>query len=173
MEERDWPVAEIIGTERLVLEPLRVDHAEELAPLLDDEALHEYIGGSPATPDELRERYRRQAAGRSPDGREGWLNWVVRHRDTGDAIGTVQATVRFDGDRPVAELAWVVVAPHQGRGYAGEAAAGMVGWLADQGIGALVAHVHPDHRASARVAERLGLRTTDDMVDGEVRWASP
>jgi RimJ/RimL family protein N-acetyltransferase len=173
MEKRDWPVAEIIGTERLVLEPLRVDHAEELAPLLNDEALHEYIGGSPATPDELRERYRRQAAGRSPDGREGWLNWVVRHRDTGDAIGTVQATVRFDGDRPVAELAWVVVAPHQGRGYAGEAAAGMVGWLAEQGIGALVAHVHPDHRASARVAERLGLRTTEDMVDGEVRWAAP
>ncbi|MGK5674380.1 GNAT family N-acetyltransferase [Micromonospora sp. URMC 106] len=173
MEKRDWPVAEVIGTERLVLEPLRVDHAEELAPLLNDEALHEYIGGSPATPDELRERYRRQAAGRSPDGREGWLNWVVRHRDTGDAIGTVQATVRFDGDRPVAELAWVVVAPHQGRGYAGEAAAGMVGWLAEQGIGALVAHVHPDHRASARVAERLGLRTTDDMVDGEVRWAAP
>jgi RimJ/RimL family protein N-acetyltransferase len=173
MEERDWPVAEIIGTERLVLEPLRVDHAEELAPLLDDESLHEYIGGSPATPEELRERYRRQAAGRSPDGREGWLNWVVRHRETGDAIGTVQATVRYDGDRPVAELAWVVVAPHQGRGYAGEAAAGMVGWLAEQGIGALVAHVHPDHRASARVAERLGLRTTDDMVDGEVRWAAP
>ncbi|SCL60904.1 Protein N-acetyltransferase, RimJ/RimL family [Micromonospora citrea] len=172
MEERDWPTAEIIGTERLVLEPLRVDHAEELAPLLDDPALHDYIGGSPASLDELRERYRRQSTGRSPDGREGWLNWVVRHRDTGDAIGTVQATLRLDGDRPVAELAWVVVAPHQGRGYAGEAAAGMVGWLAEQGVGALVAHVHPDHRASARVAERLGLRATDEMADGEVRWAA-
>lgn len=173
MGERDWPVAEIIGTERLLLEPLRVDHAEELAPLLDDPALHEYTGGGPAAPEQLRERYRRQAVGRSPDGGEGWLNWVVRHRDTGDAVGTVQATVRLDGDRPVAELAWVVVAPQQGRGYAGEAAAGMVGWLAEQGIAALVAHVHPDHRASARVAERLGLRATDELVDGEVRWAAP
>jgi RimJ/RimL family protein N-acetyltransferase len=173
MEERDWPVAEIIGTERLLLEPLRLDHAEELAPLLDDPVLHEYTGGSPATPEQLRERYRRQAAGRSPDGRESWLNWVVRHRDTGDAVGTVQATVRIDGERRVAELAWVIVAPHQGRGYAGEAAAGMVGWLEEQGIGALVAHVHPGHRVSARVAERLGLRATGEMVDGEVRWAAP
>ncbi|MGC5331560.1 GNAT family N-acetyltransferase [Micromonospora sp. DT62] len=173
MGERDWPVAEAVDTERLLLEPLRVDHAEELAPLLDDPALHEYIGGSPATPEQLRERYRRQTAGRSPDGREGWLNWVVRHRDSGDAVGTVQATVRLDGDRPVAELAWVVLTPHQGRGYAGEAAAGLVGWLAERDIRALVAHVHPDHRASARVAERLGLRATDERADGEVRWVAP
>ncbi|MEH1100998.1 GNAT family N-acetyltransferase [Micromonospora sp. CPCC 205561] len=173
MGDRDWPVAEIIDTERLLLEPLRVGHAEELAPLLDDATLHEYTGGAPATPEQLRERYARQAAGRSPDGREGWLNWVVRHRETGDAVGTVQATVRLDGVRPVAELAWVVMAPHQGRGYAGEAAAGLVGWLAERGVSALVAHVHPDHRASTRVAERLGLRATDELVDGEVRWSAP
>ncbi|MFG2101411.1 GNAT family N-acetyltransferase [Micromonospora echinaurantiaca] len=173
MAERDWPAAEIIGTERLVLEPLRVDHAAELAPLLNDPVLHEYIGGRPATPDELRERYRRQVTGRSPDGSQGWLNWVVRHRDTGAAVGTVQATLRLDGDRPVAELAWVIAAPQQGRGYAGEATAGMVGWLEGHGVQALLAHVHPDHRASARVAERLGLRATEVVVDGEIRWARP
>ncbi|MCM0676475.1 GNAT family N-acetyltransferase [Micromonospora phytophila] len=173
MAERNWPAAEIISTERLVLEPLRVEHAEELAPILDDPGLHEYTGGLPASPDELRERYRRQVTGHSPDGTQGWLNWIVRHRDTGAAVGTVQATIRIDGDRPVAELAWVVVAPHQGRGYAGEAATGMVGWLEGHGIRALVAHVHPDHRASAGVAERLGLRATDELVDGEIRWSAP
>ncbi|WP_076468375.1 GNAT family N-acetyltransferase [Micromonospora avicenniae] len=169
---RDWPAAELIETERLVLEPMRISHAAEMAPLLHDERLHEFIGGEPASQEQLRARYARQVAGRSPDGSQGWLNWIVRHRATGDAVGTVQATVRLDGEREVAELAWVVAAPQQGRGYAGEAALGMVGWLDRKGINALIAHVHPEHLASARIAERLGLRATDVVVDGELRWAS-
>ena len=39
-----------LESERLVLEPLRVEHAEELAPLLDDPRLHEFIGGDPPRP---------------------------------------------------------------------------------------------------------------------------
>ena len=57
-------VLEVIETARLSLEPLRADHAAEMAPLLDDEALHRYIGGHPATQRELRDRYR-------PHGRKG------------------------------------------------------------------------------------------------------
>ncbi len=171
MDERDWPVAEPIVTLRLALEPLRVEHAAEMASVLDDGGLHHYTGGQPATPDELRERYRRQSAGRSPDGTQGWLNWVVRHRATGTAVGTVQATVSSDTDPPGAELAWVIATAHQRHGYAAEAAAGMAGWLDRQGIRRFTAHIHPDHHASGRVAERLGLAPTDTVVDGETRWA--
>jgi len=32
--------------------------------------------------------------------------------------------------------------------------------------------VHPEHRASIRVAERLGLTATDIVVDGETRWTT-
>jgi len=32
-------------TERLELESLRADHAEEIAPLFDDQRLHIFIGG--------------------------------------------------------------------------------------------------------------------------------
>jgi RimJ/RimL family protein N-acetyltransferase len=63
------------------------------------------------------------------------------------------------------------VAPaHQGRGLAVEAAAAMVERLAAAGVTRLVAHVHPDHAASAAVAARLGLRRTDVVEDGELRW---
>ena len=134
--------------------------------------LHRYIGGRPASVDELGERYRRQVVGRSPDGTEGWLNWVVRHRASGAPVGTVQATVSQDGDRPRAELAWVIATAHQRQGYAVEAAAGMADWLIGRGIRRFVAHVHPEHRASERVAARLGLAATDVVVDGEVRWAT-
>jgi RimJ/RimL family protein N-acetyltransferase len=165
----DWPVAGVIETARLVLEPLRVDHATEMAPLLDDEALHAYIGGHPLTVEQLRDRYERQVAGRSADGEQGWLNWIVRDRDSGAAVGTVQATMWRAG-RTAAEVAWVIATRHQGQGYAGEAAAAMAGWLRGNGADLLIAHVHPDHRASIRVAERLGLTAGEVRDDGEVRW---
>jgi RimJ/RimL family protein N-acetyltransferase len=73
-EQRD-PVA--LETPRLTLEPLRPTHAEEMAPLLADERLYTFTGGRPPTLDELRARYARQAAGRSPDGVERWCNWIA------------------------------------------------------------------------------------------------
>jgi hypothetical protein len=32
--------------------------------------------------------------------------------------------------------------------------------------------MHPEHQASMRVAEHLGLAPTEVVVDGEVRWAT-
>jgi RimJ/RimL family protein N-acetyltransferase len=34
----------------------------------------------------------------------------------------------------------------------------------------VIAHIHPDHRASAIVATRAGLKPTADEVDGEQVW---
>src|SRR5262249_29903842 len=51
---------ERLTTERLVLEPLRVEHATEMVDLLDDPALHRYVGGRPLEADELRKRYERR-----------------------------------------------------------------------------------------------------------------
>ncbi len=164
--------AQPLETERLTLEPLRVEHAEEMAGALDDVALHRFTGGEPATPAALRARYRRLAAGRSPDGSQGWLNWVLRRRDTGAVAGTVQATTYRTEAGLVADVAWVVATPQQGQGFATEAALAMAGWLREQGVRTLVAHVHPDHDASIGVARRLGLRATDERVDGEVCWRS-
>jgi RimJ/RimL family protein N-acetyltransferase len=143
-----------------------------MAPLLDDEDLHAHIGGRPATLDELSARYRRQSAGRSPGGEEGWLNWVVRHRVSGAAVGAVQATLRGRAGQLAADLAWVIATEHQGQGYAGEAAAAMAAWLREHGVNALTAHIHPEHRASIRVAERLGLVPAGIVVDGETRWTT-
>ncbi|MEV0182424.1 GNAT family N-acetyltransferase [Streptomyces sp. NPDC050625] len=164
--------AGIIRTARLELLPLLVEHAEEMAAVLADPALHGYIGGTPDTPRELRSRYRRLTAG-SLDPAVSWLNWVIRLRDEDRLTGTVQATVGPAGSGPgsVAEVAWVVGTPWQGRGIASEAARGLVDWLAEQkGVEGVVAHIHPEHRASAAVATVAGLTPTGDVRDGEVRW---
>jgi RimJ/RimL family protein N-acetyltransferase len=157
-----------LDTERLRLEPLTTAHADEMAPLLDDPVLHTYVGGAPLSLEELRARYDRQARGRSPEGSERWLNWIVRERASGAAVGFVQATI--DDGRSAAEVAWVIGSEFQGRGYAREAAAAMVALLAEDGIRVVAAHIHPGHAASAGVARAIGLAPTSVVVDGEARW---
>ena len=165
-----WPRAEPVTTQRLVLEPLRPDHARELAPVLADPALHTFTGGQPADGAELRARFARQAAGRSPDGAQGWLNWVARDRATDAPVGIVQATVTDDEGVRTAALAWVVATSRQGEGLATEAAGAAMDWMRDHGVIRFAAHIHPDHAASAAVARHLGLAATDERRDGEVRW---
>jgi hypothetical protein len=43
-------------------------------------------------------------------------------------------------------------------------------WLTRQPIHAAIAHIHPDHRASAAVATAAGLTRTTELHDGETRW---
>jgi enoyl-CoA hydratase/carnithine racemase/RimJ/RimL family protein N-acetyltransferase len=161
-----------LESDRLVLEPLRVEHADELVLVLDDPALHEFIGGRPATPDELRRRFTRQVKGRSPDGRAEWLNWTVRVRVTGRAVGLAQATVTADAQGQTADLAWMIATAYQGQGLAKESTGLVAEWLRDRGVDRLGAHIHPDHHASMAVARSIGLAPTDVLKDGEIRWQS-
>ncbi|WP_228010604.1 GNAT family N-acetyltransferase [Nonomuraea phyllanthi] len=150
-----------IETPVVVLLRLHPEHADEMAGVLSDPGLHTFIGGEPLTAQELRARYERLVAGPP-----GWRNWVVWSREEERLVGYVQATI----DGGSAEIAWVIGTPWQGRGLATAAATALVGRLAEQGIGTVVAHIHPDHAASAAVATAAGLRPTDRWHDGEVRW---
>ncbi|HTU98512.1 MAG TPA: GNAT family N-acetyltransferase [Solirubrobacteraceae bacterium] len=168
--EGDVPV---LTTARLRLEPLTGAHADELAPLLADRRVYRFTGGEPPTLRELRDRYRRQETRRSPDGLERWLNWALRRRADGRAVGFVQSTVSEDPPAPApvtAVLAWVIGPEFQGAGYAREAAGQMVAWLEDAGVRRFVAYIHPRHAASMGVAAGLGMTATDERVDGEVVW---
>ncbi len=166
---REWPQAPTIETARLTLEPLRVEHAGELAPLLDDPRLHAYTGGRPLTLAELSARYQRLVAGRSPDGGQGWMNWLVRQRGAAP-VGTLQATLHVDAGLMTADLAWVVAVAHQRRGFATEAATAVMEWLQRAGVERFAANIHPENVPSASVARRLRLGPTRETVDGELRW---
>lgn len=152
------------------MSPVTVADAGEMVTVLGDPRLHEFIGGAPASRDELRDRYRRLVGG-SGDPAEEWLNWIVRITDAGTAIGTLQATMSTASDgRSRAHVAWVIGVQWQGKGYAAEAACGLVEWLRGRGVDDVLAHIHPDHHASAGVAGRAGLRPTDERRDGETVW---
>jgi RimJ/RimL family protein N-acetyltransferase len=145
-----------LDTSRVVLEPQRAAHADEMFGVLCDPAIYEFENQPPASADALRERFRALESARSPDGSQLWLNWIVRLRDTGAAIGYVQATVLDDAKALIAyefgSLWW-------GRGLAHEAAAAVIDELRTRhGVTAVGAVFKRTNHRSRRLLQRLGMR---------------
>jgi RimJ/RimL family protein N-acetyltransferase len=158
-----------LTTARLDLVPLAATDAEELFPVFDDPALGRWTGESPpADVEALRRRFAAWEAG-PPEGRpERWLNWTMRTRADGRAVGHLQSTVVGE----TASMAWVVGTAFQGQGFATEAARALVTWHRPTGIAASEASIHPGNVASQVVASRAGLHPTDRIDDGEVVWSA-
>lgn len=167
-----WPRAESLETPRFLLEPLAAAHVDEMVQVLQPEELYRFTGGEAPTREVLQARYARQMAGHSPDGDAGWLNWIIRARASGRAIGFVQATLTGRADTAVADMAWLVTPTAQGSGAAIKSGAAVLAWLHGLPLRDIRAAIHPEHAASARVAERLGFTPTREMVRGEVVWVS-
>src|SRR5271169_562253 len=82
-----------IESRSLRLEPLLAAHADEMFGPMSAAAISDYMPGKPpASASALRERYAQLEKGRSADGSEQWLNWVVR-LNSGGCVGFVQATI--------------------------------------------------------------------------------
>jgi len=152
--------------------PLQAEDADELTDVLDDERLHEFIGGRPASRLELHDRFVLLAAG-SPRPGEKWLNWIVRRRFDSKAVGTVQATVRTLAGKTAARLGWMIGVDWQNQGFGTEAASALVKWVRRQGADDIAANIHPEHRASEAVATRAGLQLTQEEFEGERVWRDP
>jgi [ribosomal protein S5]-alanine N-acetyltransferase len=148
-----------IQTSRLVLLPLRGEHADHLFEGLSDDRLYEFIADTPPNRVEsLRARYEKLAGRKSPDGTEAWLNWAVWSRHDQQYIGYVQATVRSAG---ICEIAYVFVWNMWGRGYGREAVAAMAAHLLDYyEARSLRAVVDPRNVRSVALLDALGFRQT-------------
>ncbi len=143
-------------SERLLLEPLRRDHAAALFPLLQDDRIYRFIPQDPpASPEALERRYRQLEGRLSPAGDEAWLNWAVRLRASLGYVGSVQATMQSDR---TAWIAYELAPEFWGRGYATEAGSRVLELLyADYGATEVLAEVDTRNRASIRLLERLGF----------------
>jgi RimJ/RimL family protein N-acetyltransferase len=138
----------------LVLEPQTAAHADEMFVVLSDPAIYEYENAPPPSAEWLRARFAKLESRRSGDGKELWLNWVVRLA-SGELAGYVQATVREDGE---ASIAYEFSSAHWGRGHARRAVEAMIVELVEHyRVQRLVAVLKRSNRRSLRFLERLGF----------------
>lgn len=149
----------------VVLVPLRAADAAELAGLLDDAALRDALAVDDL--DGLRRRFAGWETRRSPDGAQAWLNWVVRARDTGRALGWTQATV----EGAAASVAYALLPDERGRGAASDAVRAMTAWLRTAlAVSEVTASIAPENTASERVASAAGFALTGRTDGGERVW---
>ena len=141
----------------LELEPQVAAHAEAMFVVLSDPAIYEYENEPPWSVNELRERFVELEARVSPNGKEQWLNWVVRLPD-GQLAGYVQATVRHGGQ---ATIAYEFASAFWGRGHARRSLEAMFDELAEgYGVSEFSAVLKQTNHRSLRLLERLGFTLT-------------
>jgi [ribosomal protein S5]-alanine N-acetyltransferase len=139
----------------LCLEPLVIAHADEMFDALSAAAIYDYMPGAPpASPAALRERYASLARGKSADGREQWLNWIIR-LPSGGCAGFVQATLH---PGRTGDFAYVLAPEHWGRGVAFEACRAAISILSSKHeVARLYATVDPRNLRSLNLLAHLGF----------------
>jgi ribosomal-protein-alanine N-acetyltransferase len=149
----------MIETANLRLEPLRKDHAALMFTPLSDAQLYALIpADQPQSLDALEKRYAFLEAGKSPDGKEHWLNWTVFDRRAGNPVGTFQATVRDDAP---SDIAYIIFAAHWRQGIAREAGAAVIDHLFNRyPTPMLAANMDTRNVASRKLVEALGFKYT-------------
>jgi RimJ/RimL family protein N-acetyltransferase len=143
-------------TERLIVEPIRAAHADEVWPLLDDDRMWTYYPAlRPSTVDQLRLQYERWERG-SPASHEIWLNWLCRMREGGAPVGTMQATIRKPD---IAYIAYAIFPAHQQKGYATEAVREIIAHARHTyGSKRIQAETDTRNTPSYRLMESLGFK---------------
>jgi len=98
----------------------------------------------------------------------GYGLWIIE-TTAGEFVGDCGLTWQAVNGRPELEVGYHVRAELQGRGYATEAASACLDFARDIVQAAhLVAIIHPDNRASRRVAEKIGLEFEEDDFGGAI-----
>lgn len=138
----------------LVLEPQTAVHATEMFLILSDPAIYEFENVPPPSYEWLRARFTKLETRTSADGREQWLNWVIR-LPTSELIGYVQATIHADAR---ASIAYELSSAYWGRGLAFRAVEAMIVELVKHyGVRDLFAVLKRRNSRSLRLLERLGF----------------
>jgi RimJ/RimL family protein N-acetyltransferase len=159
-------VSHTLTTEHLVLRPVTAaDHGALLAHWTSEPVRRYMFDGAALSADEVS---RVIADSTSTFMTSGYGLWILAQPGTADP-GALAGTA---GLRPLEDLGleiiWSLSPAVQGRGYATEAARAVLDYaLGPLGLPEVLAEIDEGNKASARVAERLGL-TAFAVVPGEL-----
>jgi RimJ/RimL family protein N-acetyltransferase len=141
-----------LETERLNLRMFREDDFEPYARICADEDVMRYLGGKTLTP---AEAWRHLAFLLGHWQLRGYGHWAVEEKATGEMIGRIGFL--NPAGWPGFEIGWTLGRDSWGKGYATEGARRALHYafteLAQEHV---ISLIHPENRASIRVAERLG-----------------
>jgi RimJ/RimL family protein N-acetyltransferase len=144
-----------LTTERLRLRSFRKSDLDDYAALNADREVLRYLVGSGSEPWDRGRSSRHMAFLIGHWQVWGTGTWAVTHRESGAFLGMVGYSEPEGW--PAFELAWTLVRRAWRQGYATEAARTALDyaftvWKRDR----IMSFIHPENRASIRVAERLG-----------------
>jgi len=149
-------------TARLVLRPIRIEHAPAFWEVLRDPAMYEWIERAPpGARSDVEARFARIAriAQSIAQGRaEQWLNWTVWTRDGDEAVGIVEATVQPTN---VVQVAYMFAPRVWGQGFAREAMAAALEAMSQSGAVAFEATIDTRNARSLALIKRLGFALSE------------
>ncbi|MFL6260381.1 MAG: GNAT family N-acetyltransferase [Thermoanaerobaculia bacterium] len=146
----------VLSTARLRLRGFRAGDLDEYAAMYADREVLRYLAGG-MEPWDLGRSWRHMAflLGHWQLKRSGV--WAVEHGETGAFVGAVGFAE--PAGWPGCELAWALARRWWGHGYATESARAALAYgFTVLGKDRVISLIHPENRASIRVAERIGER---------------
>lgn len=113
-----------------------------------------------------------------PEAAAGWLTWYMILQDEDGRGPVLVGGIGFKGlptPEGTIEIGYSVLPQYQGRGYATEAAAGLLAWaFAHQEVSCVVAETSAQPNPSIRVLEKLGFECIGEGEEfGTLRFALP
>ena len=166
MDSPNASVRPLIISTRLRIEPVEERHATAMFDLLDDPELHRYLNGGPLSLEHLQKQYALLSSGKSRDGTELWLTWIMLQRsEQANPVGYIQATIR---EPEQFFVAYVVGRDHWREGLAKEAVTAMIDTVFERyQVKRAIIEMDTRNLASIGLAQALEFRFVETVRDGE------
>ena len=154
-------------TARLRAEPVELRHAAAMVEALRDPRIFQFLIDDPPTLEKLERQYAFLTAGKSPDGSEHWLTWILFPHDPSAApAGFVQATIR---EPDTAHVAYVLSPSHWRKGFGREALTALLDLVFERyRVERAIAEMDTRNEASIALVRSLGfvhVQTVKDVAE--------
>lgn len=146
----------VLETARLLLRELSFDDLDFMAVMLGDPDVMRHF---PAVEDRAGAR-RSIEKNRARYAADGHGFWLAVDKATAEPVGRIGLLRQTIDGADHAEVAYMVHAPHQRRGYAFEGAIAVRDWAFARGYDHVISLIRPENAASEAVARKLGLQPT-------------
>ena len=149
------------SSERLHFRRISSDLIEKWKVFLADYASKPHFPDSSRDDELFAEKWIQGQLIRYAEGRYGLL--AAYEKESGDFVGQIGLITQMVGDKVELEIGYHLMPDHRGKGYAVEAAKYFKAFAKSHSdYSSVVSFIHPENRASQRVAERNGMH-----IDGQ------